>query len=568
MQFVKRTVFGFFDGTKKSFVIPIYQRAYSWTEKEWTTFLNDLIEQIQGNSNYFFGNILLETIEQDRKFEVIDGQQRLTTLTIFVRAIINVLNERVGNGEVIEIVAKEKEATFIKNGGLIKLRPVEYDRACYDALIVENRDRFEIASPSQRNIHEAKKWFIKELKKLSTHDILKILDKVETTSITSIELEGKKDAALMFELQNNRGKELTNMERLKSYFMYQLYVYSSLDAAETNIEYVSNLFKAIYSLINDIKELDEDRVLLYHCHAYIKGFDYRNIDDIKSAFKREANKILWINSFVEELHTTFSNIKKLELSSNIQYNYLKRLKMPSFVYPFIIKGYKYSSDDLHVMELFSIMEILAFRYEVIKSGASINSRLNQILLNYTGSNANLRKQLSEKLNSEHHWSDERLARTLDGYMYSTPIVNYLLWRYESSIQNKGYVVGNLSLDDEQIEHISPKTPTNGEPLQTGYQIGEDGAYSEDFIKNHLNCLGNLMLISGVHNRSIGNIAFRHKLESYSSNPLLSQQAEIRTFTTGDGENPVWDSEAIDHRHATIFSFAVKTWSFYPPDYLV
>ena len=56
----------------------------------------------------------------------------------------------------------------------------------------------------------------------------------------------------MFELQNNRGKDLTNMERLKSYFMYQMYVYSNPKETESNIEDISNIFKLIYSLINDI----------------------------------------------------------------------------------------------------------------------------------------------------------------------------------------------------------------------------------------------------------------------------------------------------------------------------
>src|SRR5687768_1991266 len=98
MQFVQQSVFGFFDGTRKSFSIPVYQRAYSWKEKEWKTFLDDLKEQIQGENNYFFGNILLETIQQDKEFDVIDGQQRLTTLTIFIRSVITVLQLRKDEG--------------------------------------------------------------------------------------------------------------------------------------------------------------------------------------------------------------------------------------------------------------------------------------------------------------------------------------------------------------------------------------------------------------------------------------------------------------------------------------
>lgn len=562
MQFVKRSIFGFFDGSKKSFIIPVYQRAYAWNEREWKAFLDDLIEQIQGNSNYFFGNILLETIEQDRKFEVIDGQQRLTTLTIFIRAIISVLQDRINKGEQIDVSILEKETTFIKNSGVIKLRPVDYDRACYDALIVDNIENFKTSTPSQNNIKNAKYWFIRELNKVSTFDILKILDKIETTAITSIEFEGKKDAALMFELQNNRGKDLTNMEKLKSYFMYQLYVYSLPEEAETNIEYVSGLFRSIYVLINDIKNLDEDSILIYHCNAFIKGYYYRTIDDIKAVFKHSTNKIKWIKSFVEELHLTFSNMKELENSKDINYLLLKSLKIPAFVYPFLIKGYRQFCDDKEILAvLFKIMEVLVFRYYVIRSGADITSRLNGILLQFTDSLYDLRNNLKNKFNQEYHWSDERFKNTLDGYMYKTGVLNYLLWRYEASIQNKGYAIGSIKLEDEQIEHISPQTPPNGDPIASGYEINAQNEYSQEFVIDYLNCLGNLMLISGTHNRSIGNIPFKDKLHSYNSNPLLNQQVEIKNFITGDNTNPIWDANAIEKRHQVIFNFALKNWNY-------
>ena len=104
----------------------------------------------------------------------------------------------------------------MKNGGNIKLRPVDYDRACYDALIVDNKSNFQTNTLSQKRIKKAKAYFSAELDKLSTATVLKILDKIENTDITVIELGSKKDSALMFELENNRGKDLTNMEKIKN----------------------------------------------------------------------------------------------------------------------------------------------------------------------------------------------------------------------------------------------------------------------------------------------------------------------------------------------------------------
>ena len=179
MQFIPNTILGFFDSSQKTYEIPVYQRAYSWEKKNWKTFLDDLHEQIEGNNNYFFGNLLLEVISKNKKYEIIDGQQRVTTLTIFIRAILNVLETRKHEPVLSDFNYEGKVNIFLKNGGNIKLRTVEYDRACYDALIVDNKNKFAIGTLSQTRIKEAKEYFEKELNSLNTQTVLDILDKIE-----------------------------------------------------------------------------------------------------------------------------------------------------------------------------------------------------------------------------------------------------------------------------------------------------------------------------------------------------------------------------------------------------
>lgn len=562
MKFNTQTILGFFDSTQKSYVIPVYQRAYSWDKEHWKALFEDLMEQTQGDNDYFFGNILLETIIEDKEYEIIDGQQRLTTLTILIRSILDVLKERMNKGEKFDFTIEEKNSLYFKSGGNKKLRTVDYDRACYDTLIIEGNNSFEVSSVSQRKIKEAKVFFFKEFQKLSTELILKILNKVESTQLNTLALAHKKDAALMFELQNNRGKDLTNMEKLKSYFMYQMYVYSLPEETNSNIESISNIFKLIYLLINDIK-LHEDSILIYHCNAFTKkGYAYRTLEDIKEEYKKSSDKVQWIIKFTEELHTTFSNIKKLENCNDIYLTKLRSLKIPAFAYPFFIKGYKYFGHDASKMnKLFHIIEILVFRYNLINSRADIITRLNEILLGFKGDVDNLKITLKNKLNESWYWGDERTKSYLNEWMYENSVLNYLLWEYESSIQNKGYVVGQMKLVNEQIEHISPQKPPNNEKISTGYEVTDKNEYTEEFIKDYLNCLGNLMLISGSHNASIGNKPFLEKLNSYKQNPLLNQQGEIKTFKSGDDKQPLWDIVAIGKRHKVIHDFAAKKWSF-------
>lgn len=560
MDFNKKTISGFFDSSQKSYEIPVYQRAYSWEEINWKIFLEDIIEQLNGNNHYFYGNILLEKIKKDKNYEIIDGQQRLTTLTIFIRVLLNILNQRKDDEILRDFDFITKERIYIKDGGNIKLRPVEYDRACFDTIIVDNKNKFEINTPSQKKILEAKEFFTKKLSEFTTDKILKIFEKIEDTELTTIELEDKKDAALMFELQNNRGKNLTYMEKLKSYFMYQMYVYSQEGETDTNIENISNIFKDIYKLINDIK-LEEDSILNYHNQAYIKGYAYRNLEELKDEFKKSNNKIIWIKEYISELHTTFSNIKKFENFKSEYKNYLENLGISAFIYPFIIKGFKYFGDDsFKLNELFKILEIVLFRAKLINSRANIQERLNKILLDFDGDIDILREDIKNKLTETLYWRDENMKEYLNKSLYGNSIVNHLLWRYENFLQNKGYNIQNFSIENEQIEHISPKQPDNG-AIENGYDIDENKKYDEEFESKYLNCIGNLMLISGSHNASIGNKPFSEKLESYNKNPLLNQQAEIKNFSKMENALVVWKKESIDERHQKIVKFGVETWSF-------
>lgn len=565
MQFYKKTVFDLFDGSRKQFVIPVYQRAYAWEKEQWATFLNDLLEQLEGKNNYFYGNILLEADKNiPQKFEVIDGQQRITTLSIFIRALLNVLKDK----EAPEIDFKEREKTYIKYGETPKLRPVEYDDLFYKEIIVNNNEKEEGKSPSQKRMLEAKKYFEKELNKLSIEKLCSLFEKLESTQLTTIELKGKKDAALMFELQNNRGKDLTNMEKLKSYFMYQMYVCNDEGEKDTeeSINYIAQTFEEIYRTVNNIESLNEDSILIYHNNAYTKkGYAYRTLDDLKEQYKEVKSeeegisdnraKTVWIKDYVSGLKTTFDNIEKFEKTEHKYAQKLTSIGMPAYAWAFIIRGYKYiGNNQTKLSELFQILEKVIFRAKLINSRANIQERLNDIMRNFEGDLISLNNDIKNKLNNAGYWSDTAMKSVLDsGNMYNNQVLNYLLWEYEEDIQNKGYNIHKISLEREQIEHISPQKPDKGR-LATGY----DSPYNDDFEENFLNCLGNLMLISGSHNASIGNRPFKEKINSYKSNPLLNQQAEIKDFTSKEEK---WGRYEITTRKKKILDFCEKRWKF-------
>ena len=558
MNFKDTTIKGLFDNSIQ-YSIPVYQRAYSWKSENWAVFLSDLIEQTGRDNDYSYGNLLLETIERETSYEVIDGQQRLTTIIVFMRSLQNAMQEKGAEKDALEEITE----FFFRRKGKYRLLTVDNDRACFDAVIVANGN-YAASSESQKNIIDAKHFFYKELSKKPLDELLKLYRLVINSKINRIELEGKKEAALMFELQNNRGRDLTNMEKLKSFFMYQMYVNSPAEETTDNVECISNYFKEIYSSVYGIKGISEDYLLIYHCNAYLRvAFGYKGLDDIKKELSEQQDKIEWMKAFSRELATSFKNLKVLQETCHCRffeklYRIREKGKFAYFIYPFIIKGYKYiGNDEAKLDKFFRILEILAFRYRLISSRADMGSRLSEIIRNFDGELFRFRTTLNHKLQSEYHWSFNRMKDVLNGYMYGNGALHYLLWEYEESLQEKGYKFGNIKIENEQIEHISPQTPTDGNLLESGYDVNEQNLYSEDFVKNDLNCIGNLMLISGSHNASIGNVKFGIKLNRYRQVPLLRQHAEIESFLTDGIEE--WKQEQIRQRKKKILDFASNRW---------
>ena len=567
MDFAKEKVQDFFGKARVCYNIPNYQRAYSWEEQQLNTFFEDLIENSGAGNPYCYGNIMLETIAGGKEYDIIDGQQRLTTILLFIRAFLNIASAK----GLTQINVPDEERIYFKDYGIIKLRPTLTDRVCYETIIVNNKSSFGCMTPSQKRVKYAKHFFEKKLDDMPVSELIKIWETLQNAIINRIELKGKKEAALMFELQNNRGKELTNLEKLKSFLMYQMYIYSAPLDTENNVQYVASQFDLIYVIVNEIDasfadsedetttNISEDNILLYYSYAYCKKhFGYRKLEDIIDEFKviPKEDKVQWIKDYSLNLYSSFMIIKSALQMKDEYLDKLKKMGMPSFVYPFIIKT---GSNVDKLKKLYQLMEVVAFRQKVIGTRADIRSRLNDILANYRGDLHKLSLALKEKLTEAYYWSDQKLIETLNGNMYQNGMINYFLWEYEQDLQRKGYLCGSVSIQDESIEHISPQTE-NGEKVSSGYEVDSDGFYAQEFRDKYINNLGNLMLISQSHNSSIGNQDFDKKLSSYSKNCILQQQVQIKCFVK-DPNNPKWDSEAIRKRCEDMISFALKRWEF-------
>lgn len=545
------------------FEIPRYQRAYSWEEKQRKQLIEDLRDS---KGKYYLGHFLFEENETEDTIKVIDGQQRLTTLVIFFSSLCAELKNR-GNQ-----FAKQVDRihhTYISDvfNQKRRLKTVDYDDTFFLNEIVDRRcfiPEVELSSASQRHIRHCREYFDNVFSK-ETDDVLLEWEKtLSNARVTYFMVEKKVEAVQIFAFSNDRGKSLSRLEILKSFFMLQIYIQSTNQ--EDNIQRLYDSFATIYRNVVKIYTREDD-VLRYFWMAYGgKGYyseDYLN--EIKEHCKKHG--VEEIINFTEQLSRAFTYVEKIEKDNSFDMTNLRRLDRMAQSWPLLLKAKVIANVETSSWErLVRLLENVTFR-SVLRGGrADIESRLHQILVNFSNDiSLNQRIDVFKENMKYEYWNDNEFLNALNnGYIYlRRKACTYLLWRYEQNLCPEDYpnpkVAWNDLVKSESLDHIAPQHPTDGNPIASGYgeYDGDNGIESSE----RLHYIGNLVLMSQSQNSSIGNRNFVEvKLKSFEEDNLMWQQKEIRNFVD-DNEHPVWDKAAIERRGKHIIEIAMKIWSF-------
>lgn len=557
------------------FVIPEYQRAYTWGERQFSQFVEDLREC---GKNYFLGHFLFE--KSENTLYIIDGQQRLTTCVIFFSVLMNAIRHRqdesinAGNADDITSLLKNITDRYLKDNtsNRLKFTTVSYDNNFFIDAIIEYKESVheeELTSKSRIAMRNARAYFENEMSKVSVPQMLSWADTLENASLTTFIVKDKLQAAQIFAYQNDRGKKLTNLEVLKAYFMLQLFRQGN-DSDGT--AYIENAFEEIYRNIVLIT-VDEDNVLNYYWKATgPKGYYSDNVvSEVKDWLKsvpqdKQTNQI---KRFVNGLSRAFSIVRQIEQDNSFYTANLKCMNNMAYSYPMLIKARLSDVSDEVYMRLIRLMENLTFRILVRGGRADIKGRLHNVIQNAYDTESFDRQidDVKQKLNNDMwwgYWSDaEMISHIKSGWFYRNPVDNYLLWRYEQYLCNDNYSIPKITyedvISDKSIEHIAPQTQDS--PLENGYGVYADKENPKEGIVSGewMNSVGNLMLMAGRQNSSLGNRPFADKLRTYGTDNLLNQQKEIMEFV-GDREHPVWDKSCIEKRFNKIVRAAKEIWS--------
>lgn len=568
MSMRDETITRLFDSTSIHFEIPKYQRAYSWEKEQWRQFLQDLKD---AESGYYLGHFLFESDKS--RLWVIDGQQRLTTCVIFVRAAIDVLSAR-ADGDFAREIRILRRRFLIDDDLGPRLKAVHFDNPVFqDCIVSGEAEPGTFITKSSKNIVDAKKYFIDEMQQVgNAAKVLELVQRMEDAVITRFDVEDKAMAARIFAFQNDRGKELTQLESIKAFLMLTVYTKGESSLKGITVELIDEQFARIYETIMR-SELDEDQVLTHYWRAR-NGYGVGRVaEEVKKQLSLAINPTEWVRTFVRELADAFSFVAEFSIDSGEYSVRLRLLNNMALSYPVLIrarlKGVK--ADSVAYGKLLRLMENLTFRSLIRGGRADIQSRLTNHLRRIDDE-ISLHNEIGQIVTMvkngwwDGYWSDDELVRKLNEGFYGNRVDNYLLWQYERSLHGNGYkapvaVTAQEMMKNESVEHIAPQTPKDRNPIANGYGEYDDRDNPENGIESGgwMNRLGNLVLASQSQNSSLGNKPFAAKLDDYSR-VILAQQTEIRNYAKmNEKGDALWTVDSIRDRQRRIVGWARDNW---------
>jgi uncharacterized protein with ParB-like and HNH nuclease domain len=237
-------------GGDNRLAIPAYQRPFDWKKDEASDFLEDLRGAMDGKFDPFFGTIVID-ISDNESFQIIDGQQRITTFNLLLIALRTIANKN-GTREDVRLATKIHSVLSYENrtsgksvDALSRLDPSISIREAY-LPIVKNQDwngKVYAGGNIKLKIRKIKPildFFLEELSKFKHDEISQLLDTLYRGYVVILRITNKIQALEIFEHANVRGMELNAADLLKSYFISNIEDQKDTDLENRWIEIVSN----------------------------------------------------------------------------------------------------------------------------------------------------------------------------------------------------------------------------------------------------------------------------------------------------------------------------------------
>lgn len=551
-------------GTK--FIIPVYQRNYDWKIKQCEQLLNDIL-CVDSEQPYFIGSIvhkkmgLLSTLQE---LIIIDGQQRITTLTLLLLALADIFKSH-NDAHYQEIWDYYLQNKFDDAEVKLKLKPIETDYNALVDLVNNNHDQIK---PGNRLLDNYL-FFREEIKTIELAK--KVYTNFNYLMIVEIALDYRDDPQKIFQSLNSTGLELSQADLIRNYLLMNL-----------EPVYQEKVYKNYWLVIekNCYRESTNESMLSYFFRDYLT-YSFISIPSYNYVFENFKEKYPDLGTG-EKFELTLQKIKQFssyyakfispdkaedkEISKALQQ--IAKMEI-SVSYPFLLGVF----DDFHqgilsredVLKILELIQSFTFRRFVCSYPTNA---LNKIFMTLFGNAKKVQKAhshysfyeavcvvLLRYSGYQRFPNNDEVAENLTKKdIYHTQGKNrlYLLETLENEYDSFSETrVDLFQRKDITIEHIFPQNPSS----EWNNTLDKEQLTE---MKNRSNTLANLTIV--INNGNLGNKSFTEKrdLNTDTSKGFKYSKFKLNEYLSGISE---WNTSTLNERNKLLIERFINIWSY-------
>lgn len=536
-----------------AFSIPHYQRPYAWTTEQAGELLFDVLASLENQPEavedlppYFLGSIVLIKQENKPEADVVDGQQRLTTITILL-SILRSLEQPESAANMTPFIC-QKGNDFLGLRDRYRLRLKERDAGFFEKYIQKEPKLEELfvlepkhLTSSQRHIQENAHYFFNKLNSLSDEKRSRLISYLLTRCLLVIVSTPDLDSAYrIFSTLNARGLNLSLTDLLKAKI----------------IGAISEDAQAKYTRIWETEEEDLGRTAFQELFSHIRMI-YRKtklqetaLNEFLKYIQPDKEPERFIDEVLKPYSDAIDTVKKADYQGpnaatiNSLFGWLNQIDNFDWVPAAILYLSKYKDSPDKLEKFFADLERLAAGLMIMRAYSHIRIRRYAKLIASIEEDANLYVDDSPLQLTPNE--KEAIINTLNGDLYLiVRIRQYVLLRLDSVLAD-----GAATYDYKTItvEHILPQNPEKNSQWMEWFQNKDRSEY--------VHKIGNLTLLSRKKNSQAQNYEFAKKKEKY-----FSSRAGVSSFvmTTQVLQKVEWTPEVIETRQVKLVDHLRSLW---------
>ncbi|MFY8011411.1 MAG: DUF262 domain-containing protein [Saprospiraceae bacterium] len=539
-------------GNGLRYEIPKFQRDYSWEAEHWDDLWQDIRALLADEDNeHYMGYLVLQT-SNNKEFQIIDGQQRLTTMSLLILSTLNCLKELVDSGIEAENNLKRKDSLlnsyigYVDPVTLISNNKLKLNRNSDDYykqhLVLLKELPLRNTNSSEKQMRECFNWYYDRIKKeFNTGESLAafIDNIVDKLFFTVIEVTDQLNAFKVFETLNARGVQLSSADLLKNYLFFVV------DETKPHISEIEELENIWSKIVGKLGEQKFEDYLRYYWNSINKSVGKKNLfKNVKGNIKSKEQVFELIRNLNDtaDLYLAIQNPEdefwrdKPDIRKSLKELKLFQIRQINSLFLSALRNLEVEN----FKKLAKICSVISFRYNII-GGLNPNAQedvYNTVALKISSNKrfevADFQTIYVSDLNFENDFSTKEFRNTTRNHK----IVKYILSKIEV-YQHKNEI--DPESDLFTIEHILPENADD-----------TWGNFTFEEINRSVYRMGNLTLLERKLNREAGQKGYVEK------KVLFAQSNSELTKTLPDNFN-TWNEDKLAARQRELAKHAKAIW---------